>query len=112
MSCHGVFPYVARRGRKMLPPRKIYDTIVLGYEIEMLELRLQELWELVDVFVVVEVNATLTGQPKPYLYPSYRHRRLRWASRKIQYRPSVRRLGFVSLRLYVGPMLTRSFYVS
>ncbi|SPC65787.1 related to N-acetylglucosaminyltransferase [Ustilago sp. UG-2017b] len=56
---------------------KVYDVIIFSVELEMLELRLQELYDAVDAFVIVESNTTFTGKPKqlgfdPSRYATYR----------------------------------------
>jgi hypothetical protein len=43
----------------------IYDCLILHDELDLLELRLRELDEVVDRFVVVEATETFRGQPKP-----------------------------------------------
>ncbi|MEM6303262.1 MAG: hypothetical protein AAF744_00985 [Pseudomonadota bacterium] len=44
---------------------RIFDCFPLFNEIDLLELRLNELWDVVDFFVIVEAKATFTGNPKP-----------------------------------------------
>lgn len=44
---------------------RIFDCFPLFNEIDLLELRLNELWDVVDVFVIVEATKTFTGNPKP-----------------------------------------------
>lgn len=44
---------------------RVFDCFPIFNEIDLLELRLNELWEVVDVFVIVEAKATFTGNPKP-----------------------------------------------
>jgi len=51
----------------------------------MLEIRLEELWPYVDVFLIVEANITFTGLPKPLIFQENRHR-FAWAESKIVYR--------------------------
>jgi len=43
----------------------IYDGFMFFNEFELLELRLNELWDLVDRFILVEMNVTHAGKPKP-----------------------------------------------
>lgn len=74
-SRHGWKPYAS-----MQKP-KVYDVIIFSVELEMLELRLQELYDAVDVFVIVESNTTFTGKPKKLGFDE---------SRFTQYRDKVR----------------------
>jgi beta-1,4-mannosyl-glycoprotein beta-1,4-N-acetylglucosaminyltransferase len=46
----------------------IYDTFIFWKELDLLELRLEELSPLVDRFVLVESPVTFTGLPKPLYY--------------------------------------------
>lgn len=55
---------VTRRAR----PVQIVDIAPLLDEIELLEIRLYELRDLVDWFIVIEQNETFTGLPKELLY--------------------------------------------
>ncbi len=45
---------------------KIYDCFTFYNELDLLELRLEELYTTVDVFVIVESNQTFTNRPKPW----------------------------------------------
>lgn len=66
---HGWKPYSKRP--------KVYDVIIFSVELEMLELRLQELYEAVDTFVIVESNTTFTGKPKKLGFDASRYARYR-----------------------------------
>lgn len=46
-------------------PRKVWDAVTFFNEIDMLELRLETLWDVVDHFVVGEATRTHAGEPKP-----------------------------------------------
>lgn len=50
---------------------KLFDCFCFFNEIELLELRLAELADTVDYFVIAEANVTHTGQPKPFLLERY-----------------------------------------
>lgn len=63
-------------------PRHIYDAIIFGNELDMLEIRYRELLPYVHRFILVESNTTFTGIPKP-LYFSENHERFEFASPKI-----------------------------
>jgi len=45
---------------------KIYDCFTFYNELDLLEIRLRELYTLVDEFVIVESNQTFTGNKKPW----------------------------------------------
>lgn len=46
--------------------RKIYDCFPFFNEFDILEIRLKELWDHVDYFVISEANTTHRGNPKPF----------------------------------------------
>ncbi len=50
------------------PPRMIYDCFGFFNELELLELRLNELAGVVDKFVLIESTKTHTNKPKPLYY--------------------------------------------
>jgi beta-1,4-mannosyl-glycoprotein beta-1,4-N-acetylglucosaminyltransferase len=50
----------------------IYDTFLFFNELELLELRLHELTDVVDRFVLVEATHTFTGKPKPLFFQANR----------------------------------------
>ncbi|MBI5114480.1 MAG: hypothetical protein HZA68_21165 [Rhodovulum sp.] len=52
-----------RLGRRRLAKR--VDACLLYNELDLLEIRLEELWEHVDHLVVVEAETTFAGRPKP-----------------------------------------------
>lgn len=52
----------------------IFDGFMFSNEFELLELRLQELFEVVDRFVVVEATRTHQGHEKPLLFAEHRER--------------------------------------
>ncbi|MEW5816991.1 MAG: hypothetical protein AB1798_16550, partial [Spirochaetota bacterium] len=53
---------------------KIFDCFLFFNELELLELRLMELREIVDYFVIAETNKTHVGRPKDFLFEKYRNR--------------------------------------
>jgi hypothetical protein len=63
---------------------KIYDCFTFYNELDLLEIRLRELYDWVDCFVVVESNQTFTNRPKSYIYEQARARFAPWAD-KIRY---------------------------
>lgn len=53
---------------------KIFDCFMFFNELELLELRLMELYNFVDHFVLVEANKTHTGKPKELLFEKNKHK--------------------------------------
>jgi beta-1,4-mannosyl-glycoprotein beta-1,4-N-acetylglucosaminyltransferase len=53
---------------------RIYDCFTFFKELDILEIRLIELSDLVDYFVLVESTRTFTGNPKPLFYAEHRSR--------------------------------------
>jgi beta-1,4-mannosyl-glycoprotein beta-1,4-N-acetylglucosaminyltransferase len=68
------------------PKRKIYDAIMLSIELDLLEIRLHELWDVVDVFMIFESPKTFTGKAKPMMFEHFRER-FKWAESRIEYIP-------------------------
>jgi beta-1,4-mannosyl-glycoprotein beta-1,4-N-acetylglucosaminyltransferase len=52
--------------KETINPPKIYDCFMFFNEFDLLEIRLNELKDVVDKFVIVDCNCTLTGRPKDY----------------------------------------------
>ena len=46
---------------------KTYDLLPFFNELDILEMRLQELWNTVDHFVITESNLSHSGKPKEYI---------------------------------------------
>jgi hypothetical protein len=53
---------------------KIYDCFTFYNELDLLELRLEELYDHVDHFVLVEANTTFTSIPKPFYFEENKDR--------------------------------------
>ena len=53
---------------------KIYDTFLFFNELEVLDIRLHEMADHVDKFVIVEACETFRGKPKPYCFQENQHR--------------------------------------
>ena len=49
---------------------KVYDAMIFSVELDLLEIRMRELLDVVDKFIVVESNVTFSGAPRPYRYPA------------------------------------------
>ena len=54
-----------RRPRRLWRAPRIVDACIVFNELDLLELRLNELWDVVDQFVVVEAPFTFAGRAKP-----------------------------------------------
>lgn len=52
---------------------KIYDCFTFFNELEILMIRLEELYDVVDHFVIVEGSLTFTGKPKSHYFAENRH---------------------------------------
>ena len=63
---------------------KIYDCFTFFNEFDLLELRLRELADHVDYFVVVEGNRTFQNQEKPFYYDSASYRYKQWSDKIIR----------------------------
>ena len=53
---------------------KVYDVFSFYNEFDVLELRLNELWDTVDNFILMESNTTYVGNPKEYLFDKNKER--------------------------------------
>jgi len=62
-------------------PKKIVDGIMFNSELDMLEVRLAELYHVVDWFIVVEGTHTLQGKPKTLHYENNQARFAKWSSK-------------------------------
>src|SRR5258706_16050382 len=54
--------------------RRVFDCFTFFNEFDILELRLQTLWDVVDRFVLVEGDRTFTGKPKTFEFANYAER--------------------------------------
>ena len=63
---------------------KVIDAIIFANELDLLEIRLRELYSVVDKFVIVESATTFTGNPKPTHFHNNR-KRFAFAEDKIVY---------------------------
>ena len=71
---------------------KIYDCFLFYNEFELLDIRLRELYDKVDKFVLVEACETFRGKPKEFLYAQNKKRFEKFAD-KIIYIPIHERLN-------------------
>lgn len=82
---------------------KIYDCFLFFNEVELLEIRLKELNDYVDYFIIAEAKQTYHGDPKPLNYPINEKRFKKWA-KKIVYLPvDLPKLGLID-RAIIGLM--------
>jgi beta-1,4-mannosyl-glycoprotein beta-1,4-N-acetylglucosaminyltransferase len=51
---------------------KVYDAIIFSVELDLLEVRIRELWDVVDTFIILESNATFTGKTKPLTFNEHK----------------------------------------
>jgi beta-1,4-mannosyl-glycoprotein beta-1,4-N-acetylglucosaminyltransferase len=63
-------PFI-RRAPSSLKRTQRVDACIFCNELDLLILRLEELWEHVDYFVVVEADATFSGELKPLFFREY-----------------------------------------
>lgn len=61
---------------------KVIDAVIFSIELDLLEIRMKELWEHVDHFVVLEADRTFTGKPKR-LYLKENLEKFSWAKEKL-----------------------------
>jgi hypothetical protein len=50
------------------PRPKVYDAVIFSVELDLLEIRIAELWDAVDMFIILESNSTFTGATKPLVF--------------------------------------------
>ncbi len=62
---------------------KIYDCFTFYNEFELLELRLKELYDSVDYFVIVESDHTFTNRKKEWLFDKNREKYSKWSDKII-----------------------------
>lgn len=60
---------------------KVFDVFPFYNEFDILEIRLEELWNTVDQFVLIESNTTFTGKAKPYLFEENKERYTKYLSK-------------------------------
>jgi beta-1,4-mannosyl-glycoprotein beta-1,4-N-acetylglucosaminyltransferase len=62
---------------------KIYDCFTFFNELDLLEIRLEELYDTVDKFIIVEANKTHQGNPKNFFLEKNRERYAKWWNKVI-----------------------------
>jgi len=63
----------ALTGERRDKPRTLVDLVPFGYDVDKLEVRLLENYDVVDVFVIYESPVTLVGDKKPFFFRSVQH---------------------------------------
>ena len=63
---------------------RVFDCFTFFNEIELLELRLETFWDLVDYFVIVEANKTHANIPKPFNFLAHKDKFKKYL-KKIRY---------------------------
>jgi beta-1,4-mannosyl-glycoprotein beta-1,4-N-acetylglucosaminyltransferase len=63
---------------------KVYDCFTFFNELDLLEVRLEELYEVVDYFVIAEANMSHSGKPKDWILGPNMDRFAKFAN-KIRY---------------------------
>ncbi|CAO3568597.1 unnamed protein product [Mortierella alpina] len=59
---------------KLKPHPRVFDVILLNDELDTLEIRLNELESVVDVFFIMEAEYTFSGKPKPLYFKEHEAR--------------------------------------
>jgi len=62
---------------------KIYDCFTFFNELDLLEIRLSELYDYVDYFVIVEGNKTHSGKAKNFIFKKNKSRYKKWENKII-----------------------------
>ncbi|KAG4068999.1 hypothetical protein HA402_008310 [Bradysia odoriphaga] len=63
---------------------KVIDAVIFSIELDILEIRLRELWDVVDIFLVLESDRTFTGAQKP-LFLDENIQRFKFAEEKLHH---------------------------
>ena len=63
---------------------KVYDCFPFFNELDILEVRLQELWDTVDNFIILEASTTYVGNPKSYLFDENKDRYAKYMDKIIR----------------------------
>ncbi|KAJ3188180.1 hypothetical protein HDU85_005330 [Gaertneriomyces sp. JEL0708] len=72
---------------------KLFDAIIFSFDLDMLEIRLRELYPVVDTFFILETDASYDGAPKDLFYENHKDR-FAFARGKI-----VHRVNYVKMQL-------------
>jgi beta-1,4-mannosyl-glycoprotein beta-1,4-N-acetylglucosaminyltransferase len=78
---------------------KIYDCFNFFNELDILEIRLNTLYEYVDYFVIVESNVTHSGEQKPFYFEENKERFSKFLNKIISYKVYDTPTDFVNLKI-------------
>jgi beta-1,4-mannosyl-glycoprotein beta-1,4-N-acetylglucosaminyltransferase len=78
---------------------KIYDCFNFFNELDILEIRLNTLYEYVDYFVIVESNVTHSGEQKPFYFEENKERFSKFLNKIIAYKVYDTPTDFVNLKI-------------
>jgi len=87
--------------------RKIYDCFNFYNELDVLELRLNILYDHVDYFVIAESNLTHSGEVKPFYYDDNKERFAKFSDKIISYKILDNPKDFVNLESTDDPELQK-----
>ena len=65
--------------------RRVYDLFLVDHELDWLEIRMDEMYDFVDFFVLVEGTHSFTGFPKPLYFSENRKRFAKYEQKVIYY---------------------------
>ncbi len=74
---------------------KIYDCFTFFNELDLLEIRLEELYKHVDYFVIVEATKTFTGEKKDLIFKKNKKRFSKWEDKIIYVSTDLPNLNFI-----------------
>ncbi|KAI2800482.1 hypothetical protein BLOT_011867 [Blomia tropicalis] len=77
---------------KNVKNQKVIDSVIFSIELDLLELRLRELWNVVDRFLVLETDRTFSGKPKPLILKTHLETRFAWARSKLSVKYVINKL--------------------
>lgn len=63
---------------------KVIDAVIFSIELDILEIRIRELWDVVDIFLVLEADRTFTGVQKPLVLEE-NLKRFKFAEEKLRH---------------------------
>jgi beta-1,4-mannosyl-glycoprotein beta-1,4-N-acetylglucosaminyltransferase len=83
----------------------IIDSFIFNDELDILEFRLELLWDKVDRFIIVESSKTFTGLDKPFYFNNNKDR-FKWAESKIHhymFSPNIEGLNLTTKPTFYDP---------
>jgi len=73
---------------------KIYDCFIFFNELDLLEIRLEELYKEVDYFVIVEADRTFGGTKKEYIFEKNKERYVKYKDKIIYLKVKISKFNF------------------